>query len=89
MEEDMTDIRMQLGHEKNSQHRLDEGLKMCNIELDSLRKLDVSRNLTMETARVEKEALEGQLETRREENKKLQEDFDRVRSSPLSSSIYD
>lgn len=63
---------------KKKNDELEDSITMCKSELDSLNKLDATKTATLETLRLEKDTINNQLDVKREENKKLQEEVDRV-----------
>ncbi|XP_012135192.1 uncharacterized protein LOC100879516 isoform X2 [Megachile rotundata] len=58
---------------------LEERFKHAEGELDSLKKLDAGKNVTIETLRLEKNNFKTQLVTTRDENKKLQEEIEQIK----------
>ncbi|XP_012256129.2 tax1-binding protein 1 homolog B-like isoform X3 [Athalia rosae] len=77
-EDDVARLHVQLEEEKESQKTKEEAVTMCRSELDSLNKLDVTRTATLDTLRLEKETINGQLEEKKEENKRLQRELEKV-----------
>lgn len=65
---------------KKKNEELEDSVTMCRSELDSLNKLDATKTATLETLRLEKDTINTQLDVKRDENKKLQEEVDRVRT---------
>lgn len=63
---------------KKKNDELEDSITMCKSELDSLNKLDATKTATLETLRLEKDTINNQLDVKREENKKLQEEVDRL-----------
>lgn len=63
---------------KKKNDELEDSVTMCKSELDSLNKLDATKTATLETLRLEKDTINTQLDVKRDENKKLQEEVDRV-----------
>lgn len=63
---------------KKKNEELEDSITMCKSELDSLNKLDATKTATLETLRLEKDTINSQLDVKRDENKKLQEEIDRV-----------
>lgn len=63
---------------KKKNEELEESVTMCKSELDSLNKLDATRTATLETLRLEKDTINTQLDVKRDENKKLQEEMEKV-----------
>lgn len=63
---------------KKKNEELEDFVTMCKSELDSLNKLDATKTATLETLRLEKDTINTQLDVKRDENKKLQEEVDRV-----------
>lgn len=64
---------------KKKNEELEDSITVCKSELDSLNKLDATKTATLETLRLEKDTINTQLDVKRDENKKLQEEVDRVR----------
>ncbi|KAL0109539.1 hypothetical protein PUN28_014536 [Cardiocondyla obscurior] len=63
---------------KKKNEELEESMTMCKSELDSLSKLDATKTATLETLRLDKDTLNTQLDVKRDENKKLQEEVERL-----------
>jgi len=63
---------------KKKNEELEDSVTVCKGELDSLNKLDATRTATLETLRLEKDTINTQLDVKRDENKKLQEEIDKV-----------
>lgn len=63
---------------KKRNEELEDLATTCKSELDSLNKLDATKTATLETLRLEKDTINTQLDVKRDENKKLQEEVDRV-----------
>lgn len=63
---------------KKKNDELEDSVTVCKSELDSLNKLDATKTATLETLRLEKDTINTQLDVKRDENKKLQEEVDRV-----------
>ncbi|KAG7199946.1 hypothetical protein KM043_014380 [Ampulex compressa] len=61
---------------KKKNDELEDSLTMCKSELDSLNKLDATKTATLETLRLEKDTINTQLNVKRDENKKLQEEVE-------------
>lgn len=68
----------QINNLKKRGEELTDSLTMCKSELDSLNKLDATKTATLETLRLEKETINAQLDTKKEENQNLREEVDRV-----------
>ncbi|XP_011634875.1 uncharacterized protein LOC105425696 isoform X2 [Pogonomyrmex barbatus] len=64
---------------KKKNEELEDSVTMCKSELDSLNKLDATKTATLETLRLEKDTINTQLDAKRDENKKLQEEIDRIK----------
>lgn len=64
---------------KKKNEELEDSITVCKSELDSLNKLDATKTATLETLRLEKDTINTQLDVKRDENKKLQEEVERVR----------
>ncbi|KAL6265251.1 hypothetical protein P5V15_002154 [Pogonomyrmex californicus] len=64
---------------KKKNEELEDSITMCKSELDSLNKLDATKTATLETLRLEKDTINTQLDAKRDENKKLQEEIDRIK----------
>ncbi|XP_018362865.1 PREDICTED: uncharacterized protein LOC108761042 isoform X1 [Trachymyrmex cornetzi] len=64
---------------KKKNEELEDSVTMCKSELDSLNKLDATKTATLETLRLEKDTINTQLDVKRDENKKLQEEVDRLK----------
>ncbi|XP_011690477.1 PREDICTED: uncharacterized protein LOC105451497 isoform X3 [Wasmannia auropunctata] len=64
---------------KKKNEELEDSITMCRSELDSLNKLDATKTATLETLRLEKDTINNQLDVKRDENKKLQEEVDRLK----------
>ncbi|CAK9819156.1 hypothetical protein ANTPLA_LOCUS10092 [Anthophora plagiata] len=64
---------------KKKNDKLEESLNMCTSELDSLNKLDATKTATLETLRLEKDTFNTQLDSKRDENKKLQEEIEQLK----------
>ncbi|XP_071642436.1 uncharacterized protein [Temnothorax longispinosus] len=64
---------------KKRNEELEDSVTMCKSELDSLNKLDATKTATLETLRLEKATINTQLDAKRDENKKLQEEVDRLK----------
>lgn len=64
---------------KKKNEELEDSVTVCKSELDSLNKLDATKTATLETLRLEKDTINTQLDVKRDENKKLQDEVDRVR----------
>ncbi|XP_018057636.1 PREDICTED: uncharacterized protein LOC108693272 isoform X1 [Atta colombica] len=64
---------------KKKNEELEDSVTMCKSELDSLNKLDATKTATLETLRLEKDTINTQLDVKRDENKKLQEEIDRLK----------
>ncbi|XP_012527606.2 uncharacterized protein LOC105831772 isoform X1 [Monomorium pharaonis] len=64
---------------KKKNEELEDSITMCKSELDSLNKLDATKTATLETLRFEKDRLNTQLDTSRDETKKLQEEVDKLK----------
>ncbi|XP_018312014.1 uncharacterized protein [Mycetomoellerius zeteki] len=64
---------------KKKNEELEDSVTMCRSELDSLNKLDATKTATLETLRLEKDTINTQLDVKRDENKKLQEEVDRLK----------
>jgi len=64
---------------KKKNEELEDSVTMCKSELDSLNKLDATKTATIETLRLEKDTINTQLDVKRYENKKLQEEVDRLK----------
>lgn len=58
---------------------LEDSIAMCKSELDSLNTLDATRTAILETLRLEKDTINTQLDTKQKENKKLQNEINRVK----------
>lgn len=65
---------------KKKNEELEDSITMCKSELDSLNKLDATKTATLETLRLEKDTINTQLDAKREEYKKLQEEVTKVRT---------
>ncbi|XP_012277562.1 Golgi membrane protein 1 isoform X1 [Orussus abietinus] len=63
---------------KKRTDELEDSITVCKSELDSLNKLDATKTATLETLRLEKDTISTQLGAKKEENKKLQEELDRI-----------
>jgi chromosome segregation ATPase len=63
---------------KKKNEELEDSVTVCKGELDSLNKLDATRTATLETLRLEKDTINTQLDVKRDENKKLQQEIDQV-----------
>ncbi|XP_011863757.1 PREDICTED: uncharacterized protein LOC105559786 isoform X2 [Vollenhovia emeryi] len=64
---------------KKRNEELEDSVTVCKSELDSLNKLDATKTATLETLRLEKDTINNQLDRKRDENKKLQEEIDRLK----------
>ncbi|XP_025263683.1 uncharacterized protein LOC105255762 [Camponotus floridanus] len=64
---------------KKKNDELEDSVTICKSELDSLNKLDATKTATLETLRLEKDTINTQLDVKRDENKKLQEEVDRLK----------
>lgn len=63
---------------KKKNEELEDSVTVCRSELDSLNKLDATKTATLETLRLEKDTINTQLDVKRDENKKLQDEIERV-----------
>lgn len=70
-------LEQQIDYKKKNVE-LEDSITMCRSELDSLNKLDATKTATLETLRLEKDTINSQLDVKRDENKKLQEEVDKV-----------
>ncbi|XP_003700867.2 uncharacterized protein LOC100879516 isoform X3 [Megachile rotundata] len=66
-------------YSKKKNEELEYYNNLCKGELDSLKKLDAGKNVTIETLRLEKNNFKTQLVTTRDENKKLQEEIEQIK----------
>ncbi|KOC61309.1 hypothetical protein WH47_06133 [Habropoda laboriosa] len=64
---------------KKKNDKLEDSINMCTSELDSLNKLDATKTATLETLRLEKETFNTQLDSKRDENKKLLKEIDQLK----------
>lgn len=64
---------------KKKNEELEDANTVCKSELDSLNKLDATKTATLETLRLEKDTINTQLDVKRDENKKLNEEVDRLK----------
>ncbi|KAH0955475.1 hypothetical protein HN011_009010 [Eciton burchellii] len=64
---------------KKKNEELEDSVTVCKGELDSLNKLDATRTATLETLRLEKDTINTQLDVKRDENKKLQQEIDQLK----------
>ena len=81
MEDELAMLHVRLEQQndiKKKNEELEDSVTVCKSELDSLNKLDATKTATLETLRLEKYTINTQLDAKRDENKKLQEDVDRV-----------
>lgn len=82
LEEEVATLRIRLEQNSDLKKQYDE-LKdsntACKTERDSLNKLDATKTATLETLRLEKDAIIAQLDTMRDENKKQQEELTKVK----------
>ncbi|KAJ8669008.1 hypothetical protein QAD02_000267 [Eretmocerus hayati] len=60
--------------------QIDDNLSTCNQELKSFKDIDLSKTATLETLRLDKNAVEATLKTQKEENKKLEEELNSVKA---------
>lgn len=84
-------VRLQQQTELKKQNGdLTESVTICKSELDSLNKLDATRSATLDTLRLEKDAMSTQLDVKKEENEKLKLDLEAVRefNHPDLMNIY-
>ncbi|XP_032673320.1 uncharacterized protein LOC116845106 isoform X1 [Odontomachus brunneus] len=64
---------------KKKNDELEDSVTVCKSELDSLNKLDATKTATLETLRLEKDTITTQLDVKRNENKKLQEEVEKLK----------
>ncbi|XP_014471555.1 PREDICTED: uncharacterized protein LOC106742791 isoform X2 [Dinoponera quadriceps] len=64
---------------KKRNEELEDSVTVCKSELDSLNKLDATKTATLETLRLEKDTINTQLDVKRDENKKLQEEIEKLK----------
>lgn len=82
MEDDLSSLHARLEQQmdvKKKNEELEDSITMCKSELDSLNKLDATKTATLETLRLEKDTINTQLDAKRDENRKLQEEVEKVR----------
>lgn len=80
-EDELASLHIRLDQQidlKKKNEELEDSVTVCKGELDSLTKVDATRSVTLETLRLEKDTLTTQLNVKRDENKKLQEDIEKV-----------
>lgn len=63
---------------KKKNDELEDSINVCKSELESLNKLDATKTATLETLRLEKNTINTQLDAKRDENKRLQEEIEQV-----------
>ncbi|XP_072748972.1 uncharacterized protein [Anoplolepis gracilipes] len=81
-EDELATLRVRLEQQidlKKKNDELEDSVTVCKSELDSLNKLDATKTATLETLRLEKDTINSQLDVKRDENKKLQEEVDRLK----------
>ncbi|XP_076237036.1 uncharacterized protein LOC143180890 isoform X5 [Calliopsis andreniformis] len=82
-EEEIASLHVRLEQQadiKKKNDELEDSNNICKSELDSLKKLDATKTATLETLRLAKDAFNTQLYEKRNENKKLQEEVDQLKS---------
>ncbi|XP_020280264.1 Golgi membrane protein 1-like isoform X1 [Pseudomyrmex gracilis] len=81
-EDELASLHVRLDQQidlKKKNEELEDSVTVCKGELDSLTKVDATRSVTLETLRLEKDTLTTQLNVKRDENKKLQEDIEKLK----------
>ncbi|XP_017884272.1 uncharacterized protein LOC108627481 [Ceratina calcarata] len=81
-EEEVASLHVKLEQQnelKRKNDELDDNLNICRSELDSLNKLDATKTATLETLRLEKDNFNTQLDVKRDENKKLQQEIEQLK----------
>lgn len=64
---------------KKKNDELEDSINVCKSELESLNKLDATKTATLETLRLEKNTINTQLDVKRDENKRLQEEIEQLK----------
>ncbi|KAF3430437.1 hypothetical protein E2986_01195 [Frieseomelitta varia] len=64
---------------KKKNDELEDSINVCKSELESLNKLDATKTATLETLRLEKNTINTQLDAKRDENKRLQEEIEQLK----------
>lgn len=83
VEDELASLHVRLEQQidfKKKNEELEDSVTICKSELDSLNKLDATKTATLETLRLEKDTINAQLDVKRDENKKLQEEVEKVNS---------
>ncbi|XP_076761317.1 uncharacterized protein LOC143429480 isoform X2 [Xylocopa sonorina] len=81
-EDEIRLFRVSLDQQAEIKKKNDEliyNLNTCKGELDSLNKLDATKTVTLETLRLEKDKFNTELDAKRNENKKLQEEVEQLK----------
>ncbi|KAK2585187.1 hypothetical protein KPH14_009897 [Odynerus spinipes] len=82
MEDEVAYLHVRLEQQndiKKKNDELEDSIAMCKSELESLNTLDATKTATLETLRLEKDTINTQLDAKRKENKKLQDELNRVK----------
>nr|CAD7590235.1 unnamed protein product [Timema genevievae] len=74
----LTDKESEIKNANKERDGIQESLVACNTELESLKKLDISKDGTIASLRLEKDRFVSQLEERRQESLKLRAELETV-----------
>ncbi|XP_033208810.1 testis-specific gene 10 protein-like isoform X1 [Belonocnema kinseyi] len=72
---------------KTEKGEIELSLTACKTEVESWKEVDKTRSITLEALRLDKERISTQLDEKRDENKKLQEELEKVKSDLESAKL--
>ncbi|XP_046751885.1 uncharacterized protein LOC124414834 isoform X2 [Diprion similis] len=78
-EQDIASLHVQIEQDKALQKKLEDGEMICKTELESQKQLDITQKATLESLRVEKDALTKEVDEKKDDIKKLQSELEEAR----------